>query len=235
MNGAYIRNVADRAQLADAPAGLVFKRFSDLCYWVRPAEVSFRSLWAVEISADCGQVTAIAMRVAGYHGTFAFDWHDSSHVGNVFVQSHRPHGLMAVQECIRPRDVWVFCNAKSRKDARHHPDVSFVASRINAREYCNDLTGVYFISNGRGAIKIGLSDRRMYARLSCLQQANPDQLTVAAVIPAARPEALEHELHLRFAKRRIRNEWFAMTEDEAREVAVQLGGFSLPVSLVDTK
>lgn len=116
-----------------------------------------------------------------------------------------------------------------------HEDVVFVAGRIASRYACQDLTGVYFISNGRGAVKIGLSNGHMYDRLKTLQLSNPDDLTLIAVAPSESPEALEHALHCEFSSRLIRNEWFRMDEDEAREAAKKNGGFALQRLLVDTK
>lgn len=225
-----------RPQRDYAPAGLLFKNFRSLAYWVRPVTAcAFLDLWAVRITSNCGKVSICPHKVMGYHGAFEFDWFDWQHVSQILVQSSRKHGLVTVGECQDGTFSWVFCSATTEARALEHDDVTFVADRIASQNACRDLTGVYFISNGRGAVKIGLSNRRMHERLTTLQLHNPDPLTVVAVIPDACPEALEHRLHLDFAERRIRNEWFCLTDDEARQIAQDNGGFSLSGCVVDTK
>ena len=73
---------------------------------------------------------------------------------------------------------------------------------------------VYFIRDGRGAIKIGITDD-IRNRLACLQTANPMKLEMyyAMKVPS-RSDAmqLEKELHTKFDKHRICGEWFKETE-----------------------
>lgn len=64
---------------------------------------------------------------------------------------------------------------------------------------------VYFISNGKGAIKIG-SAMNLRKRLNGLQTSNPDKLEVLAAIPALGQE--EFDLHQKFAHLRLNGEWF---------------------------
>lgn len=224
-----------RAELDSAPAGLLYKRFRYLWYWFRPAHSQFIDLWAVRITSNCGRVSAFAHKVVGYHGCFEFDWLQSDHVSKILVTHTRGNSLLTVGECEEGTYSWVFCSATTDARALNHDDVTFVANLIASRQGCQDLTGVYFISNGRGAVKIGLSNRRMHDRLKALQMHNPDHLRIVAVIPDASPDALEHKLHSEFSGVRIRNEWFRMTDDEARKAAVENGGFPIDSPCVDTK
>lgn len=67
---------------------------------------------------------------------------------------------------------------------------------------------VYFIQNGdQGRVKIGFSERHAF-RLSTLQGATPDALTLIGTIPGN--AKLEKKMHERFKEQRIhpRREWF---------------------------
>lgn len=70
---------------------------------------------------------------------------------------------------------------------------------------------VYIIRAGnRGAIKIGVA-RNVQRRVDLLQTGNAFKLNILAVIRcASRKEAemIEKGIHKRFAKQRIRGEWF---------------------------
>lgn len=64
---------------------------------------------------------------------------------------------------------------------------------------------VYFVRAGDGAIKIGFTER-IKRRLATLQTAHGEHLHLLLTIPGS-PEK-EAELHLRFAKLRLKGEWF---------------------------
>ena len=70
---------------------------------------------------------------------------------------------------------------------------------------------VYFIQAGRkGAIKIGVA-RNIDRRIDCMQTGNPFKLRLLAAIPCqSRTQALdlERKIHERFARQRVRGEWF---------------------------
>ena len=68
-------------------------------------------------------------------------------------------------------------------------------------------TNIYFIQSGDdGPIKIGQA-QDVFRRLSGLQVASPETLKVIGVIEGVSPKH-EKRLHRRFAKYRIRGEWF---------------------------
>lgn len=66
---------------------------------------------------------------------------------------------------------------------------------------------VYFVQMGKdGPVKIGYTDRPLSQRLAGLQSANPYELWVIGWCRA--PRSFEKALHERFARFRIRGEWF---------------------------
>lgn len=82
------------------------------------------------------------------------------------------------------------------------------ACRINDRAVGEPLT--YFIQEGEdGPIKIGFTSKLLKARLQELQCGNSSTLEVRHVIHGNK----EQELHERFARNRIRGEWFHPSEE----------------------
>jgi hypothetical protein len=76
---------------------------------------------------------------------------------------------------------------------------------------------VYFLKNGkRKQIKIGFGVD-LNSRIETLRASSPETLQVLATIPGDR--ATEGELHRRFAKYRIRREWFKLEGELAEYVA----------------
>lgn len=69
---------------------------------------------------------------------------------------------------------------------------------------------VYFISNGRGQVKIGHTDDPA-ARLAQLQVASVQPLTIVRLADGG--AAAERWLHRRFSLQRVRGEWFDFTAD----------------------
>jgi hypothetical protein len=72
-------------------------------------------------------------------------------------------------------------------------------------------SAVYFISDGAGHIKIGVTGN-IQERLAAMQLANATELRIEAVIPGGGAE-LESELHDLFGLARARGEWFHFTSD----------------------
>lgn len=92
---------------------------------------------------------------------------------------------------------------------------------------------VYFIRNERtGSYKIGISDDPG-TRLRELQTANEDRLSLACVLYHA-DDQLERDLHQRWARLRIRGEWFLadaeiddyVTAHQLRQLAWEHNGAS---------
>jgi hypothetical protein len=71
---------------------------------------------------------------------------------------------------------------------------------------------VYFIQSGKvGPIKIGRTEGNVGSRLANLQTGSPEPLTLLAVVPGG--PAVERSIHERFAKLRLRGEWFRREPD----------------------
>ncbi len=74
---------------------------------------------------------------------------------------------------------------------------------------------VYFISNGRGHVKIGISVNPG-KRLIDLQVSNPDKLTLLGVRLGSRK--LEKQLHEKFVSFRTSGEWFVLNDEIRNEI-----------------
>jgi hypothetical protein len=79
-----------------------------------------------------------------------------------------------------------------------------------------DLSGgiVYFIKDSHtGYIKIGRTNGDIATRLSQLQVGNPSELTLCKTIECD-SRVMEKKLHIHFAARHIRGEWFNISDEE---------------------
>lgn len=79
---------------------------------------------------------------------------------------------------------------------------------------------VYFVQCGheRGPIKIGYADN-VATRLSKLQNGCPYPLSLLAAFATEHPQADEHALHGRFARQRMRGEWFEWSAELSAVIA----------------
>ena len=64
---------------------------------------------------------------------------------------------------------------------------------------------------GTGFVKIGLCTGSAESRRSVLQTGCPYELLLRCEFPGDR--SYERDLHQRFARQRVRGEWFVITED----------------------
>ena len=76
---------------------------------------------------------------------------------------------------------------------------------------------VYLVQSKTGYCKIG-SSRSVLKRVSQLQCANPEPLTLIHEFPSTNARQDELALHAKFADRRVRNEWFALTIEDIAQV-----------------
>jgi len=76
---------------------------------------------------------------------------------------------------------------------------------------------VYLIQSTSGYCKIG-SSRSVSDRARQLQCANPEPLTLIHQFPSANAQQDEFVLHTRFADKRVRNEWFALTDEDIAHI-----------------
>lgn len=81
----------------------------------------------------------------------------------------------------------------------------------------NTFGYVYLIQSKTGECKIG-SSVSVSARLRQLQCANPGLLSLLHAFPSANALQDELALHDAFAHKRIRNEWFALTESDISRI-----------------
>jgi hypothetical protein len=79
---------------------------------------------------------------------------------------------------------------------------------------------VYFLRSEEGPVKIGLAGN-VSARLNKLQQTHPFRLRLLGVIEHG-GRVTERALHKRFAKHRLRHEWFTWDE-EIRDALAEIG------------
>lgn len=209
-----------------APAGLKYNRGPRARFWVRTDSVSFRKLFAVHFAAMFDGVHAHAFLTAGYLGSFAFDWENPEHVYKLLVTtSAGKHSRYLFGSLLSEGSgEWLLCNQPDAATALLCDDAKYVSQRCLNDSGVKGNAGVYFISNGRGAVKIGKSGSCIQSRFISLQTASPDPLQIVAVIADPSPETLEADLHLRLANKRIRGEWFAMDDAEAVAIAIGHGG-----------
>lgn len=81
-----------------------------------------------------------------------------------------------------------------------------------------DTSGyVYLIQSATGYCKIG-SSRSVPNRLKQLQCGNPERLTLVHQFFSANAQQDELALHARFADRRVRNEWFALSDEDIARI-----------------
>ncbi len=86
-----------------------------------------------------------------------------------------------------------------------------------------DRTYVYFIQDGRGATKVGISHDPPH-RMTSLQTGHPEQLVLTRAIrqrTESEARAVERALHVRFAAHRLNGEWFDLSPQRVR-LAIRL-------------
>jgi hypothetical protein len=221
----------------DAPAGLKYAKGFRTRFWLRPESMTFRRLYAVHFAAMADGVDRNAFPVAGYLGSFEFDWGVPQHACKLLVaQSVAKNSLQTFRSLVdESGGEWLLCNKLDEAAAKSCEDAEYVAQRCHHDHSIRGLSGVYFVSNGRGAVKVGNSGACIGNRFVTLQTSTPETLRVVAVIAHPTPRDLESSLHRKLARHKIRGEWFSMTEDEAVAVAVEHGGRALSSFFVDTK
>ena len=214
-----------------APAGLKYCRGYRTRFWIRPESMSFRKLFAVHFTAMSDGVHRTARAVMGFFGDFAFDWNDPAHARELLVQSgaskHSMRLFGSLTDCSSGE--WLLTNQPDATAAVTCADAEFVAQHCLHEQAIKGNCGVYFISNGRNAVKVGKSGACIKNRFVTLQTATPDPLQVVAVIADPDPAVLEKRLHAMLESKRIRGEWFAISDEEAVAIAIENGGRAISV------
>lgn len=79
------------------------------------------------------------------------------------------------------------------------------------------MSGVVYLLECEGFYKIGITDD-VRKRLSQIQTSTPFNVKLIHSIPLANAWLLEKHLHERFAKKRVRGEWFKLSSDDVNTV-----------------
>lgn len=186
---------------------------------------SYRNVYAVYMCRDGEQLRSEVHRVYGVLG-------NGTHFAGFLIRSQvRKHSLMAISDKFASGlsidakgGNWVIVESDSHESVLSHEDVELIRSDMMQEKIGQVFCGVYFISNGKGAVKIGQTASNVSLRLAQLQGASPYRLKVCAVIDTPQQKRLERELHVAHKHRRLEGEWFEMTEHEAIEIALSHGG-----------
>lgn len=108
--------------------------------------------------------------------------------------------------------------------AEHNEGVAtLVTDRGGFTQERNHRVGyVYLVREPLGRVKIGKAVD-VQQRLSVLNTGSPYELEIVAVIPSSNMRKLENELHRKFAAKRVRREWFELSDEDISEVIQQYG------------
>ena len=193
--------------------------------WYRRMDYrSFRRVYAVHVTRNGDRCIMDCHRVRGVLA-------NGDHFHSFLVRSKRqPRWLAAISDKFSSFDDtdkrgghWVIVEADDDQAAIRHEDVREIAEEImsdSGAVFC----GVYFISNGVGAVKIGQTTTAIAIRLTQLQSASAYKLKVVAAVMTDKQKKLEAVLHKELRDRRLCGEWFRLTDEEAIAIAASHGG-----------
>lgn len=89
--------------------------------------------------------------------------------------------------------------------------------RINSSK-TNESGCVYFLRGTNGLTKIGMSTRDADKRLNEFSPRLPFDTELVHVINCQDPFSIELSFHERFAEKRVRGEWFELSDDDICEI-----------------
>jgi len=213
----------------DAATGQVLHRlqYGYWTLWCRKFGYrSYRNVYGVYMTREGDEFSQEVHRVYGALG-------NGSQFGGFLIRSQvRKHAYAALSDafCIGLKSKekrgghWVIVQAESPDAAIAHQDVADVRDELMQNGPTHSFCGVYFISNSRGAVKIGNTASSIMQRLCTLQSGSAYPLRLVALIHTTSHKKLEAELHKKFKALRLEGEWFRMTEEEAIQVAKDHGG-----------
>ena len=87
---------------------------------------------------------------------------------------------------------------------------------MQSLERSGRFKGIVYMLESGGNYKIGMTTN-LGRRITEIGTLMPDPLVVAHQIHTNRPEAIEAHWHRRFASKRKKGEWFALTEADIAE------------------
>jgi hypothetical protein len=221
---------------ADPEDVLFRQQYVGWTLWFRQNDYrSYKNVYAVLLVRNGQRCSQQVHRVRGALGNGPY------FAGFLIKSQTRKHSLAAISDKFASGLTteasgghWVIVEAESPEAAADHSDVRIVRDDLMQDGVGHVFCGVYFISNGRGAIKIGHTAANVRTRLAQLQGASPYRLKVCAVIDTADQKRIEKQLHCEHKHRRLEGEWFEMTEAEAVAIAVSLGGRTACVRMPST-
>jgi len=79
---------------------------------------------------------------------------------------------------------------------------------------------IYIVRSG-SRYKIGYTTGPVWQRLTALQTGSPGKITLVCEMPTPDPKRIERHLHERFADRRVRGEWYALTGQDVRALKAE--------------
>lgn len=94
------------------------------------------------------------------------------------------------------------------------------------QRFAQSGTCVYFVKNQQGAVKIGITSD-LKNRVASLQTSSAEALALCFAISTEQAAALESQLHERFKNKRIKNEWFGLTQSDIESVQREYGAWML--------
>jgi hypothetical protein len=210
----------------DPPNGLMRQCRSNVTIWTRSFHPrSFRNLYAVKVVRE---MDSVVKRVRRVHGVLC---HGKTFKSFLLPSLGRKHSLCELNSDTREWwGHWVIVKAESAQAAESHEDVLFIEQQLTYAEWHSRFCGVYFISNGNNAVKIGQTTSPLKQRLTTIQLGSPSRVYVVAVIASSDLKRLEREIHKTLRHKRLSGEWFSMSDDEAVRLAESLGGAACTVS-----
>jgi len=190
---------------------------------------SYRNVYAVFMARDGEDFHQEVHRVHGALG-------NGKHFAGFLIRSQvRKHAYAALSNAFcqglrskeRRGGNWVIVEAESPEKALAHEDVVEVREDMMQIGPTHSFCGVYFISNSRGAVKIGNTSSSVTQRLATLQAGSAYPLRLVALIHTTSHKRLEAELHQKLKHLRLEGEWFELTEDQAVAIAKNHGGMAV--------
>jgi hypothetical protein len=186
---------------------------------------SFRRVYAVYVCREKDECIVDPHKVRGILAS-------GQHFAAYLVKSQiRKHSLTAISNVYgsgfkddKTGGHWVIVKADSESEAASHEDVLLIKNEIMKPSVSDVFCGVYFISNGIGAVKIGRTTCNVRHRISQLQSTSAYKLYACALIDTQHHKALERSLHREWKALRMEGEWFQMSDEKAAEIAVSHGG-----------
>lgn len=216
----------------DLPFGLFLEKSEGVFWWTRNDQPSGKHLYAVCVQRLKDGVAVSAMRVIGYLDAKrtenrlrlnAMHWLIASENHRKVLRTVHATARDSIRQGTRDAH-WFGVRADSPDEAKAHPDVAYVSAHIVHYQMTHAFRGIYFISNGNGAVKIGQTGLSLASRLAACQVGSPHELYVVAAIEDGDFKKTERRLHDQHKAHHIRGEWFSMDDSTAIAVAKSLGG-----------